>query len=95
MEPASRIIKLLGGEVAVAKVAGTAVTGPYRWQYPRGRGGTGGQIPAKYIPRLIAYAATIDVALTPNDFFAIEDVPPEGAEASSPSPFPVAAEVEP
>src|SRR5262245_4864601 len=45
MEPAATIIRRLGGAAIVAAVVGTAVTAPYRWQYPRARGGTGGVIP--------------------------------------------------
>jgi hypothetical protein len=83
MEPASRIIKLLGGERAVAKVAGTTVTCPYRWQYPRENGGAGGQIPARHIPALIRYAKTLGIELSPNDFFRDEwDCRKLGAENS-------------
>ncbi|MGH6822026.1 MAG: hypothetical protein ACREC4_00815 [Methylocella sp.] len=76
MEPAARIIKLLGGEAAVAKITGTAVTAPYRWQYPRERGGTDGQIPSKYVHRIIAAAAGAGIILSPNDFFAFDEPKP-------------------
>ena len=73
MEPASRIIKLLGGEPTVAKITGTTVTAPYRWQYPRERGGTAGQIPGKHIPPLLARAKALGLALTADDFFSAQD----------------------
>jgi hypothetical protein len=39
MEPATAIIKKLGGEAKVAGIAGTALSAPYRWQHEKSRGG--------------------------------------------------------
>lgn len=68
MEPARTIIKRLGGEAAVAAATGTAYTAPYRWQYPKARGGTGGLIPQRHHRRLLDFAAKVGVALQPDDF---------------------------
>lgn len=71
MEPARSIIKKLGGEAKVAEVTDTALTAPYRWQHPRDKGGTGGRIPQRHIPRLLEYAAEIGVELTTDEFFRV------------------------
>lgn len=69
MEPAASIIARLGGARIVAAATGTAYTAPYRWQHPTEKGGTGGNIPAKHIPSLLALAKEKGVALTAADFF--------------------------
>jgi hypothetical protein len=71
MEPAHSIIKRLGGEATVAKVTGTAFTAPYRWQYPKEKGGTGGLIPQKYHLPLLDYARANDIPLTAADFLPV------------------------
>jgi hypothetical protein len=68
MDPASAIIQRLGGAVVVAAIAGTAITAPYRWQYPRAKGGTGGLIPQRHHPALIAFARAHAIALAAEDF---------------------------
>lgn len=85
MEPAAHIIKLLGGEAELASITGTAITAPYRWQYPRARGGTGGQIPAKYLRRIIEAAGRRGIILSPNDFFTARDASGSGALIPHPS----------
>ncbi len=62
MEPARTIIELLGGESAVAAIAGVAVTAPYRWQQTRDKGGTGGVIPHWHIGKLLAHAEANGIA---------------------------------
>jgi hypothetical protein len=57
-----------GGEAVVASVTGTALTAPYRWQYPRERGGTDGLIPQRHHRRLLDYAAANGLALSAEDF---------------------------
>lgn len=81
MEPASSIIKKLGGEAVVAKVTGMAYTAPYRWQHPREKRGTGGAIPAKHIPALMAYAREQGIGLDLSEFFARPSPSSEGAAA--------------
>jgi hypothetical protein len=68
MDPASMIIRRLGGAAAVAAATGTAITAPYRWQYPRKRGGTGGIIPQRHHRALIDFAKVIGIALGADDF---------------------------
>jgi len=68
MEPACSIIKLLGGEAVVSEITGTSYTAPYRWQHPRARGGTGGLIPQRHHPKLLAYAKKHGLKLTAEDF---------------------------
>ena len=84
MEPARTIIERLGGVAIVSKIAGVAYTAPYRWQYAKERGGTGGLIPQRHIPDLLAYARQNGIDLTADDFFV--------APSSAPSDPPPASE---
>lgn len=68
MEPARSIIARLGGAAVVARITETAYTAPYRWQYPRSKGGSGGLIPQKHHRKLIDYARMNGVDLEPADF---------------------------
>lgn len=77
MEPATTIILRLGGEDAVSRITGTASTAPYRWQYSREKGGTGGIIPQRHHRTLLDYARENSIDLKAEDFLA-----PEDAEAS-------------
>jgi hypothetical protein len=77
MEPASIIIRRLGGAKVVAAITGRAVTAPYRWQYSREKGGTGGLIPQKYHRILIDYAERKGIRLGAADFVA-PDFAPDG-----------------
>ncbi len=72
MEPASSIIKKLGGEAVVAEITGRAYTAPYRWQYPRERGGTGGLVPQRHHRTLLDYARAKGIPLKPDDFLSQE-----------------------
>ncbi len=56
MEPASTIIEHFGGEVAIAAITGKSVSAPYRWRSSKDEGGTGGLIPQRHIPVLLAAA---------------------------------------
>lgn len=69
LNPAHRIITKLGGERAVARILGLNESGVYRWTYPRHRQGTGGRIPARHIPALMAHAKANGRRLTLQDFF--------------------------
>jgi hypothetical protein len=68
MDPASSIIKRLGGEAAVSKLTKTAYTAPYRWQHPREKGGTGGVIPQRHHRTLLDFARSRDIPLKAEDF---------------------------
>ena len=73
MEPARSIIETLGGEAEVSRITGTAYTAPYRWQHPKGRGGSGGLIPQRHHAALLAHARAHGIALTAEDFLARAD----------------------
>lgn len=73
MEPASTIIKKLGGEANVSKITETAYTAPYRWQQPRDKGGTGGLIPQRHHPKLLSYAHIKKIRLKPGDFLPVPE----------------------
>lgn len=75
MEPAQTIIRKLGGEAVVSEITGTAYTAPYRWQHSRERGGTGGLIPQKHHPRLLAFAMAKGIALSPSEFLPAQTSP--------------------
>lgn len=68
MDPASSIIKRLGGEAVVSRITETAYTAPYRWQYPREKKGTGGVIPQRHHPVLLDYARSKGIVLRADDF---------------------------
>jgi hypothetical protein len=77
MEPARSIITKLGGETAVAQICGTAISAPYRWQYARERGGTGGIIPQRHHRALLDYAEVRRIPLRADEF-----LPPRPAPAA-------------
>lgn len=77
MEPASSIVKKLGGEAIVATITGTASTAPYRWTYAREKGGTGGSIPQKYHRALLSYAEANGIPLSAEDFLSPLPAAPE------------------
>jgi hypothetical protein len=68
MDPASVIVKKLGGEAKVAGITGTALTAPYRWQREKSRGGTGGLIPQAHHRVLLDYAYARGIALSAEEF---------------------------
>lgn len=74
MEPAHTIVKRLGGEARVSEITGTSGNAPYRWQYPREKGGTGGLIPQRYHRTLLNHARDEGVDLKAEDFLAAEEV---------------------
>lgn len=68
MEPASTIIKRLGGPSKVAKVVGVHRTRVSNWMRPRSVGGADGVVPFRHVPRLIEHAKSIGVSLSADDF---------------------------
>lgn len=68
MNPAAEIVEKLGGPKVVARVTGRASTAPYRWQYEKDKGGTGGLIPQKYHRALLDYARDNKIALSAEEF---------------------------
>ena len=89
MEPACTIIRRLGGPEAVSSALGLAYTAPYRWQYPKAKGGTGGLIPQRHHLALMRLARERGVPLEPADFFPVEEGLPE------PPAIPVSLEAAP
>jgi hypothetical protein len=78
MEPATTIIRKLGGEARVAAIAGTALSAPYRWQHAKSKGGTGGLIPQAHHRRLLDHAETHGIALTAEEFLLPRASPASG-----------------
>lgn len=83
MEPASTIIKALGGPGAVSAACGVHRTRVWGWTQPREKRGTGGVIPYKHIDALLDYARSKGIKLSAADF-AIR--PRQSASSSSSLP---------
>ncbi|OWJ71400.1 hypothetical protein CDV50_10370 [Haematobacter massiliensis] len=72
MEPATTIIKALGGPIRVSEIAGVHRTRVYSWMRPKANGGTGGIIPFGHIPKLIEAARQGRVKLKADDFLPVK-----------------------
>lgn len=72
MEPARTIITAFGGPTAVARIVGVHRTRVSNWMRPKESGGTGGVIPFKHAPSLLAAAAKNGVKLTPASFLPLQ-----------------------
>lgn len=68
MEPARTIIKRLGGPNKVAAIAGVHRTRVSNWARDKKLGGTGGVIPFKHVPALLAAAQENGIELAAQDF---------------------------
>lgn len=68
MEPAKSIVDKLGGPNAVAKIANVHRTRVSNWTRAKGAGGTGGTIPFKHVPSLLAAAKEKGIDLSADDF---------------------------
>lgn len=68
LEPASSIIRKLGGNAKVAEIAGIHPGRVSYWMVARDKGGTGGTIPYRHIEPLIKYARANGIRLRPADF---------------------------
>ncbi|RFC65047.1 hypothetical protein DYI37_04055 [Fulvimarina endophytica] len=68
MEPASTIVTALGGPTKVAKIVRVHRTRVSNWCRPKEKGGTGGIIPIKHAPALIAAARETGLTLSADDF---------------------------
>lgn len=73
--PAEKVIRLFGGEKAVAEITGLSTVQIHRWRYPKEKKGHGGHIPTRHIPTLLAAAANRQIPLTFADL-----LPPDLAE---------------
>lgn len=68
LQPAAKIIERLGGMHEVIRITGASRTRVYRWTQPVENGGTGGTIPLRHIPALLAAARKRNINLDANDF---------------------------
>jgi hypothetical protein len=68
MEPAASIIAKLGGDTAVASIAGVHRTRVANWKRPKVAGGTGGIIPFRHQESLLDAAKLKGVDLSADDF---------------------------
>jgi hypothetical protein len=75
LDPASTIVRRLGGPRIVSEVTGVFRTRVYDWMKPKERGGTGGTIPQRHILKLLNYARSRDIALTPGEFLPVSSPP--------------------
>jgi hypothetical protein len=73
MNPASDIVRKLGGPEVVSRITETASTAPYRWQHAKEKGGTGGLIPQRYHRLLLDYAKENAIDLTAEDFLPVRE----------------------
>lgn len=72
MEPASTIVKSLGGSTKVGMLIGVHRTRVSSWSRPKSKGGTGGLIPFRHVPRLLEEARNQGLSLDANDFLPRE-----------------------
>jgi hypothetical protein len=68
MEPASTIVKSLGGPAKVSRLVGVHRVSVSKWMRPKEAGGTGGIIPVVHAPKLLSEARALGVPLSSEDF---------------------------
>lgn len=73
MEPASTIIRQLGGPNKVAGIVGVHRTRVSNWKRPKEDGGTGGAIPFKHVPTLLSAAKDLGIDLCADDFLPMTE----------------------
>jgi monoamine oxidase len=74
LEPAASIISRLGGPAATARAAGVHANRPYRWMSPQSIGGTGGLVPQRHHRKLLDWAKSAGIELTPAMLVGVESV---------------------
>jgi len=72
MEPATKILRQLGGPAEVARALGLPRQVPYTWTWPRERGGTGGTIPQRHHVAILREARERGAEITAEDFLPAE-----------------------
>lgn len=70
MAPAFDVIETLGGKGSVSQALGVTTSALSRWCQPRPFG-TGGRIPQKYWPQLLALGKKVGVQLSVKDLAGI------------------------
>ncbi len=68
MEPASSIIKALGGVNAVAEITGAHRTRVYKWMKSKREGGTDGFIPTPQALKILNHSQSRSLPLEAKDF---------------------------
>lgn len=76
MEPASTIIKLLGGPSKVAAIAGVHRTRVWNWCQPKEKGGTGGIVPLRHASVLLGFATSNGIPIEAGDFIPSSNASP-------------------
>lgn len=67
--PAARVIRICGGILNTAQMAGLHRTAVGKWLAPREKGGTGGLVPAQHQQTLLTEARKRGLSLSPEHFF--------------------------
>lgn len=83
--PAHSIIEKLGGPAAVAAIANVHLSRVYRWMAPKSQGGTGGVIPQRHWPGLLAKARAEGVELSTDEFLPLLPPVPSSGDPSTSS----------
>lgn len=73
MEPAKHIIYALGGPSEVSRIVAVHRTRVSNWMRRKEDGGSGGIIPFKHVPALIAAAKQKGVELSADDFLPVQE----------------------
>lgn len=81
---ALNIISKFGGHDVVSHIVGIDRSNVHRWTYPKDKGGTGGIIPARHQPVLLAKAQEMGIDLKPSDFFDLSSTAITGDNNDSP-----------
>lgn len=63
------IVERLGGSVVVADALKIHRSTAWKWTQPKEKGGTGGLIPSKHVPALLALAKKRRTKITAKDFY--------------------------
>ena len=69
MEPATRIIELMGGTKAVSEICGVHISQVHKWTWEKSRGGSDGVIPMKHAKSIVDHSRSNGMAVTPDSFF--------------------------
>lgn len=69
MEPASSIIRTLGGADSVAEICGVHRTRVYKWCKPKDDAGTDGLIPHWHIRKILDHAESEGLPIEAADFY--------------------------
>jgi hypothetical protein len=68
--PANRIVKKMGGAIALAQDLGLSDVQVRRWGYPKNKGGCDGLIPSIHMSAILQLAMARDIDLCVSEFFS-------------------------